>query len=178
MLRLSAVTFAVVTASLLALTVHSCYVAPASLPVVFPFPDFSYKIPEKSIKPDDRAARIDAFMKRLKAPLEGYGRVFVSFADTYGLDWRLIAAMSVRESTGGREACGFNSLGWDSCHGYNFESWEEGIRYVSSRLSGSPIYRGKTIREKLQIYNPPTIVPRYAQEVETIMEMISQTVVQ
>lgn len=123
-------------------------------------------------QPDNRAQLIDAYFERKKMPLAGYGKKFVEFADRDGHDYRLVPAVSVRESSGGLQACGNNPLGWGSCELEDFESVVHAIDYVSSRLANSPLYKGKSVYDKLQTYNPPAIVLRYAEEVMAIMEAI------
>lgn len=125
----------------------------------------------------DEAKNIDAYFADRNMPLEGYGEVFVREARKNNLDPFLVAAISVRESTGGRHACSSvtNSfLGWGSCK-INFNSAEEAIEIVSMNLGGNNpktehFYANKNTKEILQTYNPPSIVAEYAYEVMDIME--------
>lgn len=122
-----------------------------------------------AIEPGDvRADLIDGYFRRKKMPLAGMGEAMVRASDREDLDWRLLPALAVRESTGGRFACGKNPFGWASCR-RTFGSWEEAIDAVSAALGHGRAYRGKTLRAKLETYNPPSIVPTYAAEVMAIM---------
>ncbi len=124
----------------------------------------------------EHAEAIDVFFKDRKMPLRGTGMTFVLVAEKYGLDWRLLPAISVRESSGGKEACGYNPFGWGSCKIHNFYSYEEAIEALGKNLGGankstSKYYAGKTTEEKLYYYNG-SVEPPYTGEVIAIMEMI------
>jgi|SRR3989344_4521260 len=126
-----------------------------------------------------KADAIDAYFKAHDMPLEGMGMTMVLEAEKNDLDWRLLPAIAMRESTGGKFACKkatFNSFGWGSCK-INFESNEEAIETVARNLGGNNPntdhhYAGKTTKQILQKYNPPSIVPRYAEQVMSIMNEI------
>lgn len=127
----------------------------------------------------ERAEAIDTFFKERKMPLRGTGMTFVLVAEKYGLDWRLLPAIGIRESSGGKEACGYNAFGWGSCKlGYNYASYEEAIEVLGKNLGGankttSKYYAGKTTEEKLYHYNG-SVEPPYTGEVLAIMDMISE----
>ena len=112
-------------------------------------------------------------------PLEGYGMKMVLEAEKNGLEWRLIPAISVIESTGGKFACKkvtSSFLGWGSCR-INFESHDKAIEIVAWNLGGNNpktdhYYANKTIKGILETYNPPSIVPNYAAKVMKVMEDI------
>jgi len=123
------------------------------------------------------AKKIDAYFADRDMPLEGYGEVFVREARKNNLDPFLLAAISVRESTGGKFACKsvtHSFLGWGSCK-INFESPEKAIEIVSWNLGGNnprtaSFYAGKSTKEILKAYNPPSVVAEYAYQVMDIME--------
>ncbi len=128
-----------------------------------------------------KAAKIDAFYAERNMPLSGYGMKMVIEAEKYDLDWRLIPAIAVRESTGGRFACKRfpeNAWGWHSCKAGLGGSTDSAIELIAQHLSGehprtSRYYASKTTnRAILQTYNPPSVVPTYADEVIAIMNRI------
>ncbi len=130
---------------------------------------------------DERAVKIDRYFESKKMPLAGYGMKFVAEADEHGIDWRLLPAISVMESTGGIHSCGQsnNPFGWGSCKNVSFENFEEAIAIVSEHLGGdnprtARLYQDKTIKQILQTYNPPSISPNYAPTVMGIMEKFNQ----
>jgi len=88
-------------------------------------------------------------------------------------DWRLLPAIAVRESSGGKQTCGNNPFGWASCRA-GFESVEKAIEIVGVNLCGlnsktASYYSDKTTLQKLQSYNG-SINPNYPAEVFSIME--------
>lgn len=124
----------------------------------------------------ERAEAINSLFKKRSAPLEGKGMTFVLVAEKYGLDWRLLPAISIRESSGGKEACGYNAFGWGSCKlSSRFSSYDEAINAIGYNLGGanpntSKYYAGKTTSEKLYAYNG-SVEPPYIGEVLAIMKM-------
>jgi hypothetical protein len=143
-------------------------------------PQDEISAPIRTIAPDEaevarnaKIERIDRYFAERNMPLAGYGAQFADVADRYGLDWRLLPAISIRESSGGKQMCGHNPFGWASCR-TNFESVGEAIGYVGLNLAGenprtAPYYKNKTTREKLWSYNG-TVNPKYPDEVLAIME--------
>jgi hypothetical protein len=125
------------------------------------------------------AEAIDKYFEKYDMPLFGLGRKMVDEAELHGIDWRLLPAITVRESTGGKNACirvKFNPFGWGSCK-IGFKSYEEAIEIVAKNLGGNNPntafhYDNKTTLEILKAYNPPSIVPNYAKQVISIMNAI------
>lgn len=66
--------------------------------------------------------------------LAHYAGNLVAIADEYGIDWRLLPAIAVHESSGGLHACDYNAWGYGSCKGYNFFSWVDGARASAELL--------------------------------------------
>lgn len=128
-----------------------------------------------------KAQAIDAYFKKYDMPLVGTGMKMVIEAEKNDLDWRLLPAIAVRESTGGKFACkkvAHSFFGWGSCK-INFKSTDSAIETVALNLGGNNPntdhhYAGKTTKEILQKYNPPSIVPKYADQVMGIMDAIGQ----
>ncbi len=128
---------------------------------------------EPPVPPDPRIERIDSYYRKNHMPLAGYGKVMVEEADKNGLDFRLIPALSIRESSGGLHACRSvknSHLGYGSCK-IGFTSTEEEIKTVAYKLTQRP-YKGKTTEQLLKTYNPPSIVIDYSKEVIAIMNKI------
>ena len=126
-----------------------------------------------------KADAIDTYFKERSMPLAGMGMKMVIEADKNDLDWRLLPAIAVRESTGGKFECKkaeFNSFGWGSCK-INFNSNDEAIETVARNLGGNnpktaKHYDNKTTIQILRAYNPPSVIRRYAQQVISIMDDI------
>ena len=128
-----------------------------------------------------KADAIDAYFKKYDMPLEGMGMKMVLEAEKNDIDWRLLPAIAVRESTGGQFACkkvDNNPFGWGSCK-IGFDSLDGAIETVAQNLGGNNPktarhYDNKTTKQILRAYNPPSIVPRYAEQVMTIMDTIGK----
>lgn len=134
------------------------------------------------VEREENAAKIDAYFTKGKMPLAGYGMKMVLEAEKHDLDWRLIPAIAVRESTGGKYACKsvtFSAFGWGSCK-INFKSYDHAIESLAEHLGGNNprtarYYGNKTIKQILETYNPPSVVPTYAKEVMALMDKIGGT---
>lgn len=128
-----------------------------------------------------RAEAIDAYFKSKNMPLAGYGMKMVLEAEKNELDWRLVPAISVIETTGGKFMCKNskapnNPFGWGSCK-LGFKSINIAIETVARNLGGNNprtarYYAEKDTRGILEAYNPPSIVPNYTAKVMKVMEAI------
>lgn len=121
-------------------------------------------------KSDTRAKILDEYFA--KKPLAGYGALFVAAAEKNNLDWRLLPAIAIQESSGGLHRCDYNTFGWGSCKGPAFASFEAAIEAVGAHLGGnmprtSKYYKNKTTGQILRSYNGN---PGY---VERVMEIMS-----
>lgn len=135
------------------------------------------KVLEKEVK----AKAIDSYFKERNMPLEGTGMKMVEEAEKHDLDWRLLPAIAIRESTGGKNECirvPNNAFGWGSCK-IGFKTVEESIETVAKNLGGNNPntarhYDNKTTKQILRAYNPPSVIPRYAEQVMSIMDAIGK----
>ncbi len=124
---------------------------------------------------DTRAERIEAYFGTWNLPLAEHAEFMVETADKYNLDWRLIPAIGMRETTGGKFACYNNPFGWGSCK-IKFDNFEEAIETLARNLAGENprtemYYKGKTSEEKLHFYNG-TVIKTYVRVVVKIMDRI------
>lgn len=143
--------------------------------------DQALSVQDKAIQleREDHAAKIDAYFAAGDMPLEGYGMKMVLEAEKHDLDWRLIPAIAVRESTGGLHACkkaAFSAFGWGSCK-ISFKSYDHAIEVIATNLGGdnpktARFYDNKSVKDILETYNPPNVVPTYAKEVIAVMNKI------
>lgn len=131
---------------------------------------------------EEKAAKIDAYFAKGSMPLAGYGMKMVLEAEKHGVpDWRLIPAIAVRESTGGKYGCKkatFSVFGWGSCK-ISFKSYDHAIEVLATNLGGNNpktarYYDNKSIEQILKTYNPPSVVPTYAKEVIAVMNKIEE----
>jgi len=117
---------------------------------------------------DDRPAKLEMFFKSYNCPQPYYIDHYLSAADSYSLDYRFLPAVSVRESTCGAHTRLNNHWGWDNGRS-GFRSVKSGIYFVTSRLAYGEYYRGKSLDEKILMYNPD---PQYVREIKTLMRQI------
>lgn len=132
---------------------------------------------QEEVARKEKADAIDAYFKKVGAPLEGYGMKFVLEAEKNDIDWRLLPAIAMRESTGGLHACKkatYSVFGYGSCK-LNFKSIDESIEIVARSLGGNNPntahhYDDKTTIQILKKYN--SVIPGYSTQVVKIMKMI------
>jgi len=122
---------------------------------------------------DERPLRIDAYFSKYNAPLAGFGHIFVREADLCGLDWRLLPAIAMQESSGGKYMQFNNPFGWGGAQ-IPYNSIEEAIVDVTKNLCGNATstakwYTATSTETKLYRYNG-TVRPTYPNEVMWIME--------
>lgn len=123
---------------------------------------------------EEKAAKIDAYFAQYDLPLTGYGMQFVLTAEKNGLEWNLLPAIAMRESTGGKFMRGNNSFGWGTA---KFKDLNEGIAIVGAHLGGNmpttaKYYANKTLEKKLSAYN--SVIPPYTAEIKSIMSKIEK----
>ena len=140
----------------------------ASLPLVAP--PFAMERRAADYREDHRFDRLKSFFEKADCPARDYVEEFLSIADLYALDWRLLPSISFVESTGGKTARNNNLFGWDSGRA-QFSSPGAGIDEVGFRLSHSSLYRDKDLDGLLATYNPDA---EYGRKVKFVMQQISR----
>jgi hypothetical protein len=133
-----------------------------------------------------QAQIIDKYYRDNGMPLEGYGKEMALAAQKYKLDWRLLPAITVQESSGGKRMYRQNPFGWaiygDRVNGYSQMAYFEGgvsdaIKCVAWNLAGenpktAKYYSSPDISQKLKNYNPN---PAYPPKIFKIMEDIKNS---
>ncbi len=126
---------------------------------------------------DYRVKTLKAFLEKYDSPLAPYARDFVSEADRYNLDWKLVAAISGTESTFGKAIPynSYNGWGW-GVYGdnvINFSSWNEGIHTISEGLREKYMdkWNAKNVYEIGRIYASS---PVWADHVTFYMNRINE----
>ena len=117
---------------------------------------------------DPRGPKLEAFFKAYDCPAPLHVEEYLRAADSHALDYRLLPAISLVESTCGAFERMNNRWGWDSVQS-GFPSVPAGIDYITEQLAEGPQYRGKTVKEKLFTYNP---YKAYVRQVERLMQQI------
>jgi len=112
--------------------------------------------------------RLESFFKAYDCPAPLHVDDYLRAADSHALDYRLLPAISLVESTCGAYEKKNNRWGWDSVQS-GFPSVPDGIEYIIEQLAENPNYKGKTVKEKLFTYNP---YKGYVRQVERLMRQI------
>ncbi|HVZ67539.1 MAG TPA: hypothetical protein VG917_04720 [Patescibacteria group bacterium] len=94
---------------------------------------------------DVRTKALENVFKRHNSPLAGQAYAYVKYADEYGVDWKLLPAISGVESSFGIALMpgSYNAYGWGGGHIY-FNSWEDGIRSIDEALGENYYAKGAT----------------------------------
>lgn len=113
---------------------------------------------------DPRMLALDEFFKNHKCPYNN-SVPYLSAAQQYGLDYRLMPALSVMEEGCGRQNPGNNLFGYYETYYKDgkklhrikpYETIEAGIDDVGSYLGTSKLYKNRTLKQTLNIYNAGT----------------------
>ncbi|MEK7470664.1 MAG: hypothetical protein AAB622_01535 [Patescibacteria group bacterium] len=118
----------------------------------------SLKINQDSPFSEYRVLILREFLGRYNSPLTPYAPEFVAAADEYGIDYRLVPAITGVESTFGKRipSKSYNAYGWANGE-YKFSSWENSIDHVSMTLRTKYIDKGApTIAKIARRYAPPS----------------------
>ena len=110
------------------------------------------------VSPDQRIEILRTFLSRYDSPLTSYAAEFVEAADFYGIDWKLVPAITGVESTFGKftPEGSYNAYGWNNGN-YRFFSWEDSIWQVTKTLKTKYFDRGvATIAQIARVYAPPS----------------------
>lgn len=111
---------------------------------------------------DARAALLKKFLTKYNSPLAPLSDYIVLQSDKYGVDYRLIPAIAMQESTG----CKFIPDNSYNCWGYGiygdnvlrFQNYEEGIERVIRGLKNDYYDHGlDTPQEIMHKYTPPSV---------------------
>ncbi|MCC7289793.1 hypothetical protein IT417_00880 [bacterium] len=105
-----------------------------------------------------KVKRVQNYLKNRGAPLASKAKFLVQSAKYYRIDYRLVAAISIIESSGGRNTYRpYNAWGWGGAEAaFTFRSWEEAIMTVSRGLAGYYAGGANTPAEIAPRYNPHT----------------------
>jgi len=117
---------------------------------------------------DQRHAKLETFFQSFGCPAPYHVKEYLGTADTYAIDYRLLPAISVLESTCGIYQRENNRWGWASAR-KGFASFRAGLEYIAHQLAYGHYYKNKTLEEKVHMYNPR---PQYALQLERLMRKI------
>lgn len=140
------------------------YVKPSSLHLISynALPAAHYKISDEVKFRDGRARIVEQFFNNYKSALAKYADLFVSVADERQLDWRLLPAIAMQESNGGKRVItnSYNPFGYGIWGEKvtKFTSWESSIKTVASGLKSNYYDLGlKTPAQIMTKYTPQSL---------------------
>ncbi len=125
-----------------------------------------------SLVADQRTQRLEVFFQSFGCPAPHHVKEYVGTADNFDIDYRLLPAISVLESTCGVHQRLNNRWGWDSAR-KGFASFRAGLEYIARQLAEGHYYKGKTLEEKVRMYNPK---PEYAVLLKKLMSKIDDKI--
>ncbi len=122
---------------------------------------------EKLYEDQAKADRIRAFYAQWNAPMAAQADYIVEVANLFGIDWRLLPAISVVESSGGNYCFrNYNPFGWGKM---NFASFEDAIYTVGEGIANG--YRTSNPYLMAPTYNPVT-PESWGSKVDMLMKSI------
>lgn len=122
--------------------------------------------------PKPHTETLSSFMRRKNFAEPNHLAEIVRSASQASIPPSLIVCIEFVESSGGKhyDAETNNPLGWKNGKA-SFESVPAAIRHVSAELGSGRWYAGKTLEEKLRVYNPR---PYYSTKVLGCMSQFAQ----
>ena len=111
---------------------------------------------------DGRSLIVENFFKGKKSVLADFAGTFVSVADFYHLDYRLLPSIAMQESNGGKvlpdnsyNPFGYGIYGSNKIH---FQGWDEAIKTVGKALREDYLNQGlHTPYQIMTKYTPPSV---------------------
>ncbi len=136
--------------------------------------DIEYYI-DDNVK-DRRVAVLKAFFRKYDSPLYDHADFIVKVSDEYGLDYRLIPAISMQEST----ACKFIPHNSYNCWGWGiygdkitrFGSYPEAIETIAKGLKKNYIDKGLTTPEQIMAKYTPSSNGSWARGVGHVLGVL------
>lgn len=101
---------------------------------------------------DGRKEAVESFLEKHSCDISDLAHDFVLAAEVNKLDYRLLPVLAVLETGCGRAARNHNLFGWANGR-KPFGSFSQSIHFVAQRLRIAPHYSGKTVAQKLKVYN-------------------------
>lgn len=118
---------------------------------------------EQEIKTKDgRSLIVENFFNNHHSPLTDHSNLFITIADFYHLDFRLLPSIAMQESNGGKKVPNnsFNPFGYGiyGSKKVHFENWEDAIQTVGKSLREDYLDIGLRTPEQIMTkYTPPSL---------------------
>ena len=142
-----------------------------STPVQETILDSAVSVSPQDVENQRKIDNVKSFLQKRNSPLAKYADEFVYAANQYGIDYRLVASISIVESSGGiHNFRAYNAWGWGK---YGFDNWKDGIWSVSKGLAGYYAKGLDTPYEIGRVYCPPS-ASSWAGKVSRLMNIIGE----
>lgn len=112
---------------------------------------------------DTRSHMLERYLRSQGSPLASHAGTFITVADRYDLDWRLLPAIAGAESSFGLHIPknSYNAWGWGiptgATSGVGFSSWDSAIATVGQGLRAKYFDQGLNTLPKIESrYTPPS----------------------
>ena|SRR3989344_1743645 len=134
------------------------------------------------VKKDERTTVLGNFLEKYDSPLKFYTTEIIEAADKYGLDWRLLPAIAMQESTlcnnlPERYSDTYNCWGF-GIYGTKvtrFSNYEDAIETVSRSLAINYIAHGLDTPEEIMTKYTPSSNGSWAESVAYVMSRLQTT---
>lgn len=125
---------------------------------------------------DIRVANLKYFFRKYNSPLYDNAQTFVTWADTYQFDYRLLPAIAMQESN----LCKYIYEGSHNCWGWGiyggkvtrFDSYDQAIETISRGIKKYYIDKGLTTPEQIMSKYTPPSTGSWAHGVNTFLKII------
>lgn len=128
---------------------------------------------------DARVKALEDFFKKYKSPLYGHAQTIVDEADKNNIDYRLLPAIAMQESTLCKKVIknSFNCWGFGIYGGKvrRFAGYDEAIKTVTSTLSKKYVQKGLVNPHEIAQMYTPSDTGKWPQVVSLIMQKLSDS---
>lgn len=129
---------------------------------------------------DARVEALDQFFADYDSPLEGHARTIVDEADSHKIDYRLLPAIAMQESTLCKKVIkdSFNCWGFGIYGGKvtRFDNYDHAIKVITETLSKKYIQKGYESPEEIVLKYTPSDTGRWPEVVNMIMTRLKDSI--
>ncbi|MDO8269754.1 MAG: hypothetical protein Q7T54_03735 [Candidatus Levybacteria bacterium] len=129
---------------------------------------------------DARVQSLDDFFADYESPLEGYAKVIIEEADSHNIDYRLLPAIAMQESTLCKKVIkdSFNCWGFGIYGGKvtRFKNYEHAIKVITETISKKYVQKGFVSPEEIVQKYTPNDTGRWPEVVNLIMTRLKDSI--
>ena len=129
---------------------------------------------------DGRAEALDEFFAEYDSPLEGHAQTIISEADSHNIDYRLLPAIAMQESTLCKKVIkdSFNCWGFGIYGGKvtRFRDYDHAIQVITETLSKKYVMKGYESPEEIVKKYTPSDTGRWPEVVSMIMSRLKNEI--